>query len=149
MYRQKDSLHVTYNYARANEASERLGNIYLFRSQNTCYICIEMSYTINVVPFYYLWYGAINDSILTHTNIEKIYEYTSELGNFSHFHIQKLLFLSIFCWSFRYFVGTNDMIPNVPTKLLKALWGWGSIGQSQFRNEINGRRGKADDKIKM
>ena len=31
----------------------------------------------------------------------------SELRKFSHFHILKLLFLSIFCWYFRYFVGTN------------------------------------------
>ena len=41
----------------------------------------------------------------------------SELGKFSHFHILKLLFLSIFCWYFRYFVGTNDMFVglHVPT----------------------------------
>ena len=34
----------------------------------------------------------------------------SELRKFSHFYILKLLFLSIFCWYFRYFVGTNDML---------------------------------------
>ena len=34
------------------------------------------------------------------TNIEKIYEYASELGKFLHFHILKLLFPSIFCWYF-------------------------------------------------
>ena len=72
--------------------------------------------------------------ILTHTNIEKKSEYTSERSEraCSHFLIQKLLFLSIFCWSFRYFVGTNDMIPNVPTKLLKALWGVGGGGGSGY-----------------
>ena len=42
----------------------------------------------------------------------------SELRKFSHFYILKLLFLSIFCWYFRYFVGTNDMLVglHVPTK---------------------------------
>ena len=41
----------------------------------------------------------------------------SELRKFSHFHILKVLFLSIFCCYFRYFVGTNDMLVglNVPT----------------------------------
>ena len=40
-----------------------------------------------------------------------------ELRKFSHFHILKLLFLLIFCWYFRYFVGTNDMLvgSHVPT----------------------------------
>ena len=42
---------------------------------------------------------------------------TSELGNFLHFHILKLPFLSIFCWYFRCYVGTNDMLVglHVPT----------------------------------
>ena len=35
----------------------------------------------------------------------------SELRKFLHFHILKLLFLSIFCWYFiRYVVGTKDML---------------------------------------
>ena len=34
----------------------------------------------------------------------------SELKIFPSFHIIKLLFLSIFCWYLRYFVGTNDML---------------------------------------
>ena len=33
----------------------------------------------------------------------------SELRKFCNFAILKLLFLSIFCWYIRYFVGTNDM----------------------------------------
>ena len=59
----------------------------------------------------------------------------SELRKFSYFHILKLLFLSIFCWYFRYFVGTNDMLTsrftctvkfsNVPTKLRKSIIGGG------------------------
>ena len=41
----------------------------------------------------------------------------SELRNFWHFYILKLLFLSIFCRYIRYFVGTNDMLVglHVPT----------------------------------
>ena len=41
----------------------------------------------------------------------------SELRNFWHFHILKLLFLSIFCRYNRYFVGTNGMLVglHVPT----------------------------------
>ena len=44
----------------------------------------------------------------------------SELRQFWHFYILKLLFLSIFCWYSRYFVGTNDMLVGlqVPTKIL-------------------------------
>ena len=38
------------------------------------------------------------------TNIENIYKYASELGKFLHLHILKLLFLSIFCWNFWYFI---------------------------------------------
>ena len=41
----------------------------------------------------------------------------SDLRNFSHFHILELLFLSIFCWYLRNFVGTNNMLVglHVPT----------------------------------
>ena len=59
--------------------------------------------------------------------------YASELRKFGHFYIVlKVLFLSIFCWYFRYFVGTNDMLVglHVPTNFQmyrqhseKALWG--------------------------
>ena len=59
----------------------------------------------------------------------------SELRTFWHFYILKLLFISIFCRYFRYFVGTNDMLvglytctdkfPNVPTKLRKGIIGGG------------------------
>ena len=59
-----------------------------------------------------------------------------ELRKFSHFYILKLLFLSIFCRYFRYFVGTNDMLVglHVPTNFQmyrqnseKALWGGGEF----------------------
>ena len=55
----------------------------------------------------------------------------SELRKYSHFHILKLLFISIFCWKFRYYVDTNDMLVglHVPTNFQmyrqnfeKALW---------------------------
>ena len=56
------------------------------------------------------------------TNNKKIYVYmrasaASELRKFLHFHIQKRLFLSIFCWYIRNFVGTNDVLVglHVPT----------------------------------
>ena len=44
----------------------------------------------------------------------------SELRKFLHFHILKLLFLSIFCLYFIYFVGKNDMLfgLHVPTNFL-------------------------------
>ena len=79
--------------------------------------------TINVVPLYYLWYGAINKQQYTHKtlalrkSINMRASRASELGQFSHFHTQKQLFLSIFCWYFRDFVGTKDMIVglHVPT----------------------------------
>ena len=77
------------------------------------------------------------------TYIEKIYVHmraseASELRNCLLFHILTLLFLSIFCWYFRYFVGTNDMLVGITTifqmyrqnferALLKA-WGGGGGG---------------------
>ena len=39
--------------------------------------------------------------------------YASELRKFSHFHILKLLFPSIFCWYFRYFVSETYSISGV------------------------------------
>ena len=46
-----------------------------------------------------------------------MYMRASELREFLHFHIKKLLFLSIFFWYFRNFVGTNDTLVglHVPT----------------------------------
>ena len=40
-----------------------------------------------------------------------------ELRKFWYHYILKLLFLSLFCWYIRYFVGTNDMLVglHVPT----------------------------------
>ena len=61
--------------------------------------------------------------------------WASELRNFLHFHIKKLLFLSLFCWYkimylCRYKWHTcrltcTDIFPNVPTKLQKSIMGGG------------------------
>ena len=74
-------------------------NIY---SQVSKYICIH---TINAVLSYYLWHGAIYDSIIIkHYSLRKIYEYASERSErkFLRFHIQKLLFPSMFCYIRQY-----------------------------------------------
>ena len=58
----------------------------------------------NAVSFYYLWYGAIYKRQYTdkHVTLSKCMcmraSGASELRKFWHFHILKLLFLSIFCW---------------------------------------------------
>ena len=63
-----------------------------------------------------LWYGAVykrqyTDKTLTlRKSMYMQASGASELRVFWHFHILKLLFLSIFCWHFRYFVGTNGML---------------------------------------
>ena len=59
--RKKIHIHVTY-YARASEASERLRNI-IFSGIKI--LTAAYTYIINAIPFYYIWYGAINDSIPT------------------------------------------------------------------------------------
>ena len=50
----------------------------------------------------YLWCGAVC-----------IYASERELRTFSHFHILKLLFPSIFCWYFRYFVSETYIYSQV------------------------------------
>ena len=110
--------------------------IYIFRSQITS----SYIYTINAVPCYYLWYGIIYKRQYTDKTLtlrKSMYMRASELRKFSHFYIIKLLFLSIFCWYFRYFVSTNDMLVglHVPTNFQmyrqnseKALLGGGGGG---------------------
>ena len=87
---------------------------------------------------YYLWYGVVykrqyTDKTLT---LRKSMYMRASLDEFRILYILKLLILSIFCWYFRYFVGTNDMtcrltcsdkFPNVPTKLWKSIIGEGGI----------------------
>ena len=86
-----------------------LRNMYIFRSQIT--ICMIHNIT-NAVPCYYLWYGVIytNDSIPTKNwHWENLWiceraERAILFFFFLHFHILKLLFPSIFCWYFWYFI---------------------------------------------
>ena len=77
-----------------------------------------------------LWYK--RQYVYKTVTFRKIYVYmrASELRKNLHFHIEKLLFLSIFCWYFRNFVGTKwhtcrltctDKLTNVPTKLRKSI----------------------------
>ena len=99
MYRQNNI--CTY-IARANEASERLRNIYFHDSK---YICIVI---YNAVSFNYFLYGAINDIILTKQHYEQSMNMrasgASELRKFFTFSYSKtaisfniLLVLQILC----------------------------------------------------
>ena len=94
-----------------------------------CYICIH--YQCSPLVLLMVW-RYINKQHNIHRTLtlrkSMRASWASELGKFSHFDTKILLFLSIFCWYFRYFVGTNDMIVrlnvptnNVPIKLRKAL----------------------------
>ena len=71
------------------------------------------------VSFHYLWYGTTIYTTVCRQMIltlrKSMYERASR--KFLHFHVKKLLFLSIFCWYFRNFVGTNGILVglHVPT----------------------------------
>ena len=88
-----------------------LTNIHVYKChvQDSNYICI-IHYTINAVPYYYLWYGVIYKRKYTDKTLtlrKSVYMRASganELRKFSHFYILKRLFLSIFCWYFRYLI---------------------------------------------
>ena len=86
MYRQKQN--VTYMRERAPQK-------HMFRSPNTS---ADLSTQ--------LWHGAVyNDNILTLGKFMSMRASgATELRQFSHFHILKLLFPFIFCWYFYYFV---------------------------------------------
>ena len=87
---------------------------FIFRSQiPSAYI-----YTQSMqFPFYHLWYDAIykrqyTDKIVL-TLRKCMHMRASELRKFPHFHILKLLFPSIFCWYFRYFVSETYFFSGV------------------------------------
>ena len=93
MYQQNKKIryivHMTYMRERAKRASASENNFSGLK--------ILVTSAINVVPFYYIWYGAINDSIPTtkNANVEKIYEYASERAWIFFFSsYKKLLFLT-------------------------------------------------------
>ena len=85
MYRQKNKC-ICNLYARASEASERLRNICIFRSQNAS-ACIYNQCSGN------------KRLTLRRKNMR-----ASGERKIMHILILKLLFPSIFCWYFRYFV---------------------------------------------
>ena len=77
------------------------------------------------MQFPVLTYGmALYTVYRQNTNIEKIYEYASErraseLGKCLHFHILKLLFPSIFCWYFWYFISETYIFSGLK---LQSAW---------------------------
>ena len=78
-------MHVTYMRERAKRASPSDTYRPIFSG-----LKIHLhTYTINAVPFYYLWYGAINDSIGQNTNIEgeSIMRASAERASFENFRI--------------------------------------------------------------
>ena len=99
---------------------------YIFQVSN--YICIHIQSMQFPFITYGIWHYDITTVCRQNTNIEIIYMYmrasgASELIKMLHFHIKKLLFLSIFCW---YNLHTcrltcTDRFPNVPTKLRKSM----------------------------
>ena len=108
-----------------------ISETYIFsglKLQSAWYIYNQRSSLFFLTDWHYIKYT--NDSIPTkhwHWTNLCMYVYASELRTFTHFYILKLLLLSIFCWYFRYFVGTNDMLVglHVPTKLRKSIGGGG------------------------
>ena len=89
-------------------------HVFNFRCQITsAYIYNQWSFLL----LYYLWYGAINDSIPETLTLRKCMCMRASERAKNFFYILKLLFLSIFCRYIRYVVGTNDMFVglHVPT----------------------------------
>ena len=130
VYRQNTDIEKIYEYASECVASE-LGKFLhfhilklLFPSlvllilylRNIIFSGLKLKsawYLISSMQFPVITYGMalyIQKTVYRqNNNIEKIYEYaserrTSELGKCLHFHILKLLFPSIFCWYFWYFM---------------------------------------------
>ena len=95
----------------ASGASE-LRNIFTFSHAKTAIffnilLVLQILCLRNIFPLSLVWYY-ITTVYRQSTSIEKMYmcdrEERASLDFFSHFHILKLLFPSIFCWYFRYFV---------------------------------------------
>ena len=65
------------------------------------------------------WYGIINDSMTdkTLTLRKSMNMRASELKFFLHLLILKVLFPSIFCWYFRYFVSETYIFPGLQLHL--------------------------------
>ena len=87
-------------------------NIYIFRSdrlklQSAWYIYHQCSSLFLLMVWRYIYKHQYTDKTLTLKKKKAMYmrvSGASELKKFSNFYILKLLFLSIFCWYFRYFI---------------------------------------------
>ena len=96
------------------------------------YLLHLQAHSINAVPLGMVW-RYMTTIYQQNTNIEKVYVYASEHSERAwNSHISKKVFLSILCWYFLYFVGTNDMFVGLHVPLnfqmyqqnsKKALWG--------------------------
>ena len=95
-------------------------NVYMFRTQIALYNQCSSLLLLMV------WRYNKRKYTTKHWHWENWASGASELTKFSHFYILKLLFLSRFCWYFRYFVDDRlfDKFPNVPT-LRKSITGGG------------------------
>ena len=79
------------------------------------YICIFLHRYIQSMQFPFITYGMAQWYKRQYTDKtlrlrESIYMWASELRNFLYSNLKLLFFPCIFCWYFRYFVGTNDML---------------------------------------
>ena len=97
----KNHVHVTYTRERAPQ--KQIG-LYIFPGFK-----IHLhAYTINAVPFYYLWYGAINDSIGQNTNIEKNLWIICERASLEIFRI--FTFQNYYFLQYHHTVGISDTL---------------------------------------
>ena len=110
-----------------------LRNIYIFRSPITSpYIYNQCSF-LSLLIMLMVWHynkRQYADKILTLRKSMYMYMRAS-------FHIQKVLFLSIFCWYFRNFVGTNYILVGLHVPKISKYTDktpkkhyWGGGGQS-------------------
>ena len=129
MYRQKkDSQHITYIHARASTSETYIFSKYLLHLH---------TYTINVVPFYYLiWYGALNDKYIP-TNC-RIFIFKKHVISFNI-----LLVLQIHCrYKLTWFQKCTDKIPK---SIIRGRGGGGPLvneGKASFvlRETVGGAK---------
>ena len=98
----KNHIHVTYMHERAKRASASETYRPLFSHMIWRY---KRQYRIKHWHWENLWINYASE------------RGPSELGNFSHFHILKLLFPSIFCWYFWYFISKTHIFSGLKLHL--------------------------------
>ena len=100
-----------YSHTR-NCAIERLRNMYIVSCLK---ILVKHIHSMQFPCITYgIWRYKRQNTDKTLTSRKSIY--ASELRKYLPFHILKMLFLVIFCWYFKYFVGTNGMHASRLTK---------------------------------